>query len=231
MSQSTHSLKCVCLYSYVSTGNARDAADIQSQNLIYALKDGVDFDRGSPYAFVARTLSSVGAAWNPESILVPLPRATLTPSNPTSELWPAYRLCNALLAAKLGHRVATVLRRTREVQSSKRARSLEERPSVEDHITSLKASPPPVVGPFDVVLVDDVATRGSTLMAGMLALQQAGWTGGVSAFAAARTIFPDGRRESNCPCTITWTVGQHAALMQTDSDANFLTEIRRLAKR
>ena len=117
-------------------------------------------------------------------ILVPVPRSTpLAPGG----LWPAQRIAQALVEEGLGGGVMPLLERHSPVASSSQGFTAEDRPDPWIHyeslaVTALAASGSPLV------LVDDVVTRGSTLIACASRLAEAYPGASIRAFAVVRTL-------------------------------------------
>lgn len=94
-----------------------------------------------------------------DALLVPVPGST-----PGSVHWAAWQLAVAFRALGLARAVWTGLRRQYPVRKS--ATALRgERPTVWEHCASLAVGPVPKPVPRTVVLVDDVITKGRTLLA------------------------------------------------------------------
>lgn len=119
------------------------------------------------------------------AVAVPVPRAApLVPGG----LWPTLRLCEELRAAGVVADLRPLLDRVRPVTKSATAAS-DARPTAELHAASMAVSGGPSLherGPF--CLVDDVITRGATLVAAAAVLQAAFPEAGVTCFALVRTI-------------------------------------------
>src|SRR6185437_11301835 len=94
------------------------------------------------------------------SVLVPIPPSDS--STPTA-LWPSHLLALALCNAGLAASVWIGIRRRRSIARSSQAWRWE-RPSVFEHYRSL-ALERPTSSPMQVLLIDDVVTKGRTLMA------------------------------------------------------------------
>ena len=116
-------------------------------------------------------------------------RAVPIPASAPSEdgsAWVSTRLANALVAAGLGATCWPGLQRTRSVRKSSGARP-GARPSVAEHRLSLQVerseSPP-----RQILLIDDVVSRGRTLFAASLCVREAFPTAEIRAFALLRTL-------------------------------------------
>src|SRR5262249_15340508 len=86
----------------------------------------------------------------------------------------------------LGEEVWTGLRRVRAVERSSSA-WMWQRPTVQQHYRSFAVIPSPR-HPSDIVLVDDVITKGRTLIAAAMRLREAFPAATIRAFALVRTM-------------------------------------------
>lgn len=91
-------------------------------------------------------------------VLVPIPRAGLMKPR---TVWPALRVCEELVRVGLADDVLPILRRAVAVEKSAGASS---RPSLQAHVDSL-AIQANLRPPSRIVIVDDVVTSGTTMMA------------------------------------------------------------------
>ena len=145
------------------------------------------------------------AFFAPTTLLVPVPGCRTGCADRVSS---ADRLALALHREGLGRAVYRGLRRVRPVAKSATA-AAGARPSVGAHLASLffepDAEPPP-----SVVLVDDVVTKGRTLLAAATRLQEAWPQTDIRAFALLRTLgFAPGVERLLEPCVgrIVWAAG------------------------
>ena len=118
-----------------------------------------------------------------ETVLVPVPQ--YVPSAPAS-LWVARRLAFILRDARLGAEVWTGLRRVSSVERSASA-WMWHRPTVQQHYQSFSVIRV-TKSPSNIVLVDDVITKGRTLVAAAMRLREAFPTADIRAFALVRTM-------------------------------------------
>lgn len=116
------------------------------------------------------------------AVLVPVPGSARTTNAP----WPALILAQALKEVGLGARVWIGLRRVSLVRKSATAPA-RERPTVRQHYESFGVDPSSGV-PCRLVLVDDVITKGRTLLAAAARLQSALPHSDIRAFALIRTV-------------------------------------------
>ena len=152
---------------------------------------------------IERLRSEVGQGalpgfFGPEVGLVPAPRsAPLT----KGALWPGLRICQELARAGLGGPVVELLERREPVQKAAFAGVLGgERPTVADHLATLACSRPLLV-PARLLVVDDVVTSGSMLLAAASHLRAAFPNAGVRAFALLRTMSAGEVEQVLLPCT------------------------------
>ena len=116
--------------------------------------------------------------------LVPVPGSA--PRRDPSSLWIAEQLCRALMNVNLGAQVWSGLRRETAVPKSATA-SRGERPTIDVHIESLRMND--YLAPTGVVtLVDDVITKGRTLLACAEILQRSIPSLTIRGFALIRTM-------------------------------------------
>ena len=117
------------------------------------------------------------------TVLVPVPQYL---SCAPASLWVAKRLAFALQEAQLGAEVWTGLRRVISVERSSSA-WMWQRPTVQRHYQSLTVIPS-MRSPSNIVLVDDVITKGRTLAAAGMRLREAFPGATIQAFALVRTM-------------------------------------------
>ena len=135
--------------------------------------------------------------FGPHVVLVPVPGST--PRRDATTLWVAERICTALLAEGLAASAAPYL--TRDVQVPKSAfQAPGNRPGVEMHYDSISASSD-LLQPAQLLLVDDIVTKGCTLLACGSRIREAFPHSAVRAFAMLRTmgLIPDVSRTAD-PC-------------------------------
>jgi hypothetical protein len=122
----------------------------------------------------------------PERILVPIPRSA--PFKNPAGLWPARRICEALVAQKLGLEMIPLLQRHTAVQKSATA-STEQRPDPIHHYNSTSVdSGLSIIPGEDITLVDDFVTRGATFLGMYPHVKNAFADREISCFALVRTM-------------------------------------------
>lgn len=115
--------------------------------------------------------------------LVPVPGAAL---RVTDGLWVPERLARAMIATGFGSQLLPCIRRTVAVQKSATALP-GQRPSAHDHYNSM-AVDAPLGWPPRLLLVDDVVTKGASLIGAASRLREAAPHSEIVAFAMVRTL-------------------------------------------
>lgn len=115
-------------------------------------------------------------------LLVPIPKSSLMQSG---SLWVPERISHALLEFGLGGRVQELITRFRAVPKAATSKP-ENRPSPRDHYNSLRVKKI-LSKPDEILLIDDVVTRGSTVMGAANILRDAFPETTIRAFAIMRT--------------------------------------------
>jgi hypothetical protein len=127
--------------------------------------------------------ASVLEVLRPDTLLVPMPRSAPFPPGPDA-LWTPRRIAQVLVTRGLGSGVLPCLRRERAVQRSSTAPA-GARPSPLTHLQSMIVDIPPQV-PERVTIVDDVITKGATMLAAYSLLKDAFPNADVQCFALVR---------------------------------------------
>jgi hypothetical protein len=176
-------LQFASLLVYAPQGNSEVSR--RSRSVRAAVKGG---DR-SVLELAAQRLMESGASWlrdffGAETVLVPTPGSS--PMKDPKSLWVPRDICQAFVARNLGKEVSTCLGRSHAVPKS--AFSLpHERPKPSRHFESLSVSRS-LFAPRRITLVDDVITKGATLVAAASRLAEAFPGCEVRAFAVIRTM-------------------------------------------
>ena len=113
--------------------------------------------------------------------MVPIPKSSLINKG---DLWVPYNLAEALAECGLGVDVVPCLRRDKAVQKAAWS-SPDKRPKAADHHQTIAVES--VAAPDKVVLVDDVVTRGATLIGAAEKMRSVFPDVEITAFAAMRT--------------------------------------------
>jgi hypothetical protein len=138
-------------------------------------------------------------------ILVPVPGSG---AYPAARLWAAEHLAIALVNEGLGRAAWSGLRRAHAVRKSATA-APDERPTVQLHYESFVIERPEIA-PERIVLIDDVVTRGRTLLAAASRVHEAFPAAQIRAFALIRTMgLITGVQQLLDPCRgeIRWRAG------------------------
>jgi hypothetical protein len=153
----------------------------------------------------ARELPLWEGFFSATDVLVPVPRST---PYIAGGLWAAEELALALVKEGLGGAAWAGLRRVHAVRKSATAAS-GKRPTVYRHYESFFIEPPPIA-PERIVLVDDVITKGRTLLAAASRVHDAFPNAQIRAFALIRTMgLVSGIQQLLDPCKgeIRWRSG------------------------
>lgn len=130
-------------------------------------------------------------------LLIPTPKSSLSKSN---TIWVPQRLANALVKEGLVQDVKSCLQREKPVAKSSKSLP-ENRPKAIDHYNSM-AVQKILDEPKEILLVDDIITRGATLLGAANKLADAFPNARIRAFAFMRTMSnPDEFENIFAPCT------------------------------
>lgn len=123
--------------------------------------------------------------FQPDTVLVPVPKSSLMQPD---TLWVPLRIATALAKRRIGSEVDSCLVRTTSVRKAAWSNA-SERPKAKEHFASLsvqrRISEPP---PKEILLVDDIITRGSSLLGAANRLAEAFPGARIRAFGAMTTI-------------------------------------------
>ncbi len=121
--------------------------------------------------------------FGPGVTLVPVPKSSLLPRD---GLWVPQRIASSMVEFGLGKEVLEILMRIQAVPKSATSAS-GDRPKAKTHYDSLRVNPQ-LEPPRRIVLVDDVITRGATLLGAASCLAEAFPQATIQGFAMVRTI-------------------------------------------
>ena len=186
---SLSNLKFGSLLSYSPHGNSD--YERKSKNATLLIKGDKFF--GNPPVLMSEYISqlifkNIGTLpfahfFDTEPILVPIPNSSLMKEN---SLWVPQRIATALHEKGYGMGVVDMLKRIRHLP--KAATSLSEnRPKAADHYASLEVQDILTI-PKHILLIDDVVTRGATLLGAANKLNEKYPGVNILAFSAMRTI-------------------------------------------
>ena len=182
------------LLSYTPPESSEISPEIENANdVMYAIKND-SFIEDPPIQtsdWIAKTVQEnirnlpFSAFFQPNTILVPVPKSTLV--QPGS-LWVPERIASALVRNGIGKRAVACLARVTPIRkaawsgASNRPRPSEQYQTmgVQGSLSELK--------PKEIVLVDDIVTRGATFLGAANRLVEAFPQARIQAFAAMRTI-------------------------------------------
>jgi hypothetical protein len=135
--------------------------------------------------------------FNKNSVLIPAPSSSLLQPN---SIWVPERLANALVNVGLAKETKSCLQRAYAVAKSSKVSS-ENRPKVIDHYNSMVVQKI-LDDPKEILVIDDIITRGSTLLGAVNKLADAFPNAQIRGFAFMRTITNPKEFESIVkPCT------------------------------
>ncbi len=181
---SLSTISCASWLVYATQAGDQNAKRVK--NLILDIKtDRVDATTGVPLVrlaierAVAHLTAESRAAFDGHPMLVPVPGSGLTKPH---TVWPSRRVCEELVRQGLAQDVLPVVHRTTAVPKSAGSAV---RPPLDQHLKSLTVQAH-LSPPSRLMLVDDVVTSGTTMMACAIKLAQVFPGVPVSGFALAR---------------------------------------------
>lgn len=157
----------------------------RSRSFSYGIKQGRQETLKAIIDRLVREFPSSGLdeVLGPDVALVPAPRSS--PLLPGA-FWPAQWISTALVAAGLGARVLPCLERRDQVRKSA-FQPMGDRPSVQTHYETMSVTGLPLAA-GRVTVVDDVVTKGSTLLAAASRVAEVMPGTDIRAFALIRTM-------------------------------------------
>jgi phosphoribosylpyrophosphate synthetase len=134
--------------------------------------------------------------FQPNTIIIPTPRSCLMQPD---TLWVPQRIATALVRVGLGRQVVPYLVRIKPLRKAALS-APKDRPKAAEHYETMRVQGR-LSKPDEIVLVDDIVTRGATLLGAANRLADVFPQTPIHAFAAMRTISPpDKFYEEYCPC-------------------------------
>jgi len=170
------------IYSPRAEGNASEGSRLLCARLKSADPDWLPRYAGQVFQQISRQRQFPGL-FAKDLVLVPVPGSAPSAGVP----WAAERLAIALKEIGLAGAVLVCLRRRFAVRKSATALS-GERPTVQEHYNSFVAEDQSPHRPHRILLVDDVVTKGRTLLAAAARLHEAFPNADLRAFALVRTM-------------------------------------------
>lgn len=191
MAEFPSKLEFVSFLSYAPRGATNESKN--SKTFTYAVKQDGYVSNVNAIDYTAKRLSEESSkhsfltdCFNSSVTLVPCPRST--PTQPGS-LWPSLRICEAFRARGLCRDVKVALNRVKPVQKSAFA-AAGQRPEPIDHYASVEVAQLELFVPKAITLVDDVITRGSSMLGFWKRLAEAYPRVPIRCFAVVRTVSP-----------------------------------------
>jgi len=173
------------LFSYCPQCSTKES--LTAREFMKCLKNNWPFGGKDPSEIVVQTLLKNVSQWSSifhgDVVLVPVPRSA--PMRKGS-LWPPFLLAEEMQKVGLG-RVSTLLERVEKVNPSSLSRA-KDRPGPIKHFESIRLRRSKVSDVKNVILVDDLVTRGHTFMGCAWRIEEAYPEASIHAFAAIRTV-------------------------------------------
>ena len=178
------------LLSYTPRGASTEMQ--HSKDVMLALKTDGFITDPSPIPmsqWMARTVQQqrlklpFASFFQPNTILVPVPSSSLMQPD---TLWVPDRIATALAKMGIGREVVACLVRTTALRKAAWTDS-SERPKPREHVDTIGVQGR-ISSPDEILLVDDIVTRGATLLGAANRLAEAFPAARIRAFAAMRTI-------------------------------------------
>jgi hypothetical protein len=161
----------------------------ESRGVVRRIKNGhlIDkiIDRLRQEIDASRSASVLMDILGEDVLVVPCPRSA--PFHAGNVLWPSKTICDELVRHHLAMRTAPILERKRAVQKSSMAPS-KERAKPSTHFESMDISEQLELPPSRITVVDDVVTRGATLIAGVSRVKHQFPSSQVCGFGLVRTL-------------------------------------------
>ncbi len=186
-------LVCGAFLPYPPGDSARSDAALANQKLIWAIKGdkplqngrmAIDFTIDALHDHIPDTILD---GFFDGALLVPLPSSRKkAPQAPFH--WPSRRICEVMISKGLGADMDPCIIRAKGIRSSKGCRP-EDRPTIDEHLETLALEGEPLlIQPNRVILVDDVLTRGTTMLAASEIARRRFANAPIAGFAIGATI-------------------------------------------
>jgi hypothetical protein len=199
------------LLTYSPHGDSPESC--HSKNVMIALKN--DRFVGDPPTLISELIAQTiqqrmselpfRLFFQPNTILIPTPKSSLMQPN---TLWVPERIATALVRTGIGRDVASCLIRTKPVRKAAFCVP-SERPTAAEHYESMSVQGS-LSPPSEILLVDDIVTRGATLLGAANRLADVFPQSRIRAFAAMRTISnPDEFEKVYDPCVGTIDLSEY----------------------
>lgn len=177
-------VRCHCRTYYTAWPDP-SADERRRASLVDAVRDGEPWRDGrrlveDPYGACARRLRRTFPRLFLNRTFVPVPPVAAEPEPPRC---PSVQLARAYAAEGIACRVVPMFERPRALRGSSSPRATTHGPTVAEHLATLTLTRDDV--PPGLVLVDDLVTRGATLIACATRLAKQGWRGQVDALVVA----------------------------------------------
>jgi hypothetical protein len=191
MPANRHELVAYSVYPYLK--DPQEYVYVRAREFFYAFKNGRSY-RPTDLSFegvveaIARA-SRRCPAFSQPAVLVPVPRSGSSRASFDRDACKHPCLALAQRLAEIGKDLAVheLIDRSTPVP---RASDTPDRVSVDQHRQSLTITWRPELAGARLVLIDDIVTKGTQLMASMMALRQAGYQGVIEAFCVSQTVAP-----------------------------------------
>lgn len=175
------------------TPNPSTAESQKAKDVMYAIKNDSSIEDPPIQTsdWIARTIQEnmatlpFSALFRKNPVLVPVPRSTLAQAD---SLWVPHRIASALFKERIGKEVLACVTRAEPIRkAASSTASQRPRPS-EQYRTMRVQGSVSEPQPEEIVMVDDIVTRGATFLGAANRLVEAFPKARIRAFAAMRTI-------------------------------------------
>jgi predicted amidophosphoribosyltransferase len=192
MAGNRHDLSAYSVYPYLK--DPKEYVYVRAREFFYAFKNGRSY-RLTALSFEDVVKAIVHAsrrcpAFARPAVLVPVPRSGSSRASFDRDACkhPSLALAQQFAQTMKSLAVHELIGRGTPVP---RASDTPDRVSVDQHRQSLTIAWRPELASARLVLIDDIVTKGTQLIASMLALRHAGYQGAIEAFCVSQTVAPD----------------------------------------